>query len=98
MEWDSCRGFCAFRTEIVSPVSLYLSRGSQRRPTREGLCHILERCSESLEERDESEPEKCGTELGNTGLGTSAGTVDFLWCCTTMLFIKITLSEPKASL
>lgn len=28
MEWDSCRGFCAFRTEIVSPVSLYLSRGA----------------------------------------------------------------------
>ena len=26
--WDSCRGFCAFRTEIVSPVSLYLSRGA----------------------------------------------------------------------
>ena len=69
-----------------------------RRPTREGLCHILERWSESLEERDESELEKCGTELGNTGPGTSAGTVDFLWCCTTMLFIKITLSEPKASL
>ena len=40
----------------------------------------------------------CGTELWNTGPGTSAGTVDFLWCCTTMLFIKITLSEPKASL
>ena len=38
------------------------------------------------------------TELGNTGPGTSTGTVDFLWCCTTMLFIKITLSEPKASL
>ena len=25
--WDICRGFCTFRTEIVSPVSLYLSRG-----------------------------------------------------------------------
>ena len=70
--WDICRGFCTFRTEIVSPVSLYLSRGGggwpvdrnrtgrresrkqqelrQRRPTREGLCHILERCSESSKE------------------------------------------------
>ena len=77
--WDICRGFCTFRTEIVSPVSLYLSRGGggwpvdrnrtgrresceqqesrQRRPTREGLCHILERWSESLEERDEFELE-----------------------------------------
>ena len=60
----------------------------QRRPTREGLCHILERWSESLEERDESELEKCGTELGDTGPGTSAGTVDFLWCCSNYVIHK----------
>lgn len=26
-EWDIRRGFCAFRTEVVSPVSLYLVLG-----------------------------------------------------------------------
>ena len=46
--WDSCRGFCAFRTEIVSPVSLYLSRGAVV-----GACPEPDRAAGQLQTGDE---------------------------------------------
>lgn len=67
--WDICRGFCTFRTEIVSPVSLYLSRGSQRRPGERGSCYILERWSGKFEQRCESEQEKSVNRAGEYGTG-----------------------------